>query len=90
MAELAWREDEVLETFRQETVRHEVAYLLDIRDGPVLVYAVEAADLDQAGRAVETHPLPIDREHRQVMHEAFDGRFPAECLPDIRSAADRP
>ena len=83
MAELAQREEEVRETFRQETVRHEVAYLVESGDGPLLVYAIEAADLAEAARAVETHPLPIDHEHRQVMREVFDGAVPAECLLDM-------
>ena len=90
MADLARREEEVLETFRQETVRHEVAYLLESGDGPVLVYAIEAADLAQAARAVETQPLPIDLEHRRVMREAFDGVVPTECLLDIRLEGGQP
>jgi hypothetical protein len=83
MAELAQREDEVQETFRQETVRHELAYLIEGPDGPVLVYIIEAEDLEQAARAVREHPLPIDLEHRQVVTETLGDPFPAECLLDM-------
>jgi hypothetical protein len=83
MAELAQREDEVRATFRQETVRHELAYLIQGPDGPLLVYLIEADDLEQAARAVRDNPLPIDLEHRQVMAEVLGGPVPAECLLDM-------
>ena len=47
LAELMRRQDEVRETFAQETVRHEQAYLLATSDGPMLVYAMEAADFEE-------------------------------------------
>lgn len=83
MKELAQREEEVMETFRQETVRHEVAYLLTTSDGPLLVYAIEAESLAQA------RPLPIDLEHRQVMREAFAGVVAAECLLEMSVDSQR-
>jgi hypothetical protein len=52
MDELARRHDEVVVTFAQETVRHEAAWLLETSAGPILVYAIEADDLDEAQRAV--------------------------------------
>jgi Family of unknown function (DUF6176) len=36
MDELSRRRDEVLETFANETVRHEVGYLFETTDGPML------------------------------------------------------
>ena len=83
MAELSQRTEEVRETFRQETVRHEVAHLIDGADGPVLVYIVEADDLDQAARAFEENPYPIDLEHRRVMSEVLGEPVEAERLLDI-------
>jgi hypothetical protein len=80
MAELAERAPEVRETFRQETVRHELAYLVEGSERPILVYIIEAEDLDWASRAVEEHPLPIDLEHRQVMTQVLGAAVPAECL----------
>ena len=72
-AELMRRPDEVRETFVQETMRHEVAYILPGADGPVLVYAMEAEDHDHARQAVRASTLPIDLEHRAVMKECLDG-----------------
>ncbi len=84
MAELLQREAEVQETFRQETVRHELAYLLEGRVGPVLVYIIEAEDLEQPARAVQERPLPIEVDHRRVMTEALAEPVTAECLLDMK------
>ncbi len=83
MAELAQRHEEVQQTFRQETVRHELAYLIQGSDGPILVYIIEAEDLEQAARAVRENPLPIDLEHRQVMTEVLGDPVSAESLLDM-------
>jgi hypothetical protein len=82
MRELHERRDEVLETFEQETVRHEAVYFLETSDGPICVYAIEARDLDQATRAVEENPLPIDLDHRAAMSEALGEEIPAEMVLD--------
>lgn len=79
MAELNGRSDEVLATFAQEGVRHEAAYLLQTLEGPVLVYAVEAEDVERARRVAEASTLPIDLEHRRVMGETLAG--PADVEP---------
>lgn len=47
-------------TFAQEGVRHEQAYLLKTVEGPILVYAMEAADHDRAQAAYQRSSLPID------------------------------
>jgi hypothetical protein len=78
--ELERRHDEVVETFRQETVRHEVAYLLQDEEGPVLVYAIEADDLDQAREAFQASTLGIDVEHKEVMAEVLAGAATVEKL----------
>jgi hypothetical protein len=80
MGELIQRRNEVLETFEQETVRHEVAYLLPGRDGPILVYAIEAEDAEQAGKVFGASTLPIDIEHKRVMEAVLDGPAQAELL----------
>src|SRR5438045_1016611 len=41
MAELMARPHEVRQTFEQEGVRHEMAFLVEAREGPLLVYAIE-------------------------------------------------
>ncbi len=88
LAELNRRRDEVLETFAQETVRHEIAYLLDGADGPILVYVMEADDFDQARRAFQGSTLAIDAEHRQVINEVTDGAAPVESLYECRINGD--
>jgi len=85
MDELSRRRDEVLETFANETVRHEVGYLFETTDGPVLVYVVEAEDLKQAARAVEENPLPIDLEHRKVMQEVLEEPIRLDPILDLRA-----
>ena len=82
MAELAERREEVLETFANETVRHEVAYLMDTSNGLVLVYAIEAEDLDRASLAVVERPLAIDLEHRKVMTEILGEEIELEPILD--------
>ena len=85
MEELHRRRDEVLETFAQETVRHEAAWLMETAEGTILVYAIEAEDLEQAQRAITENPLPIDLEHRAVMDEVIEVPIELEQLLDERA-----
>jgi hypothetical protein len=82
LAELMRRQDEVRETFAQETVRHEQAYLLATSDEPMLVYAMEAADFERGRAAFLNSTLAIDSEHKQVMRDVLAGPAPAELLYD--------
>jgi hypothetical protein len=84
MAELNRRAEEVRETFRQETVRHEAAYLLRGEEGPILVYAIEAEDPELGHRVAASSSLPIDGEHRRVMRSALAGPADAELLYECR------
>lgn len=83
MEELGRREGEVLETFRNEGMRQERAFLLDGKDGPVLVYAMEAEDPELARRAFRDSALPVDHEHRKVMREVLWGPAGVEELLDV-------
>jgi hypothetical protein len=80
LAELMRRKDEVRETFKQETVRHEQGYLLNTADGTVLIYVIEAEDLEQASRVYKNSTLPIDFEHRQIMEQALGDAIHVELL----------
>jgi hypothetical protein len=71
LAELNARADEVRETFRNETVRAEQAYIVPGAAGPLLVYVMEAADFAHAAKAVAASPYKIDSEHRAVMKECL-------------------
>jgi hypothetical protein len=89
MAELTRRSTEVLETFANEGVRHEQAYLLKTSEGPILIYAMEAADHDQAAFAFQHSTLPIDQEHRRVMKQVLAERANVELLYECKAEGDR-
>jgi hypothetical protein len=74
------RMDEVRATFKQEGVHHEIAWLMQGRDGPVMVYAVEVDDPEASRRALEASTLPIDYEYRQLMEEVTAGPAATEKL----------
>jgi hypothetical protein len=84
MAQLGQRAEEVRQTFRQEGVRHEQAFLLRDAQGLVLVYAHEVDDPSAAHAAYAASTLPIDLEHRQQMAAALGGPADAELLYDVR------
>jgi uncharacterized protein DUF6176 len=83
LAELTSRAVEVRETFANEGVTHERAYLLTTTDGPVLIYAMEAEDHQKARDAYQHSTLPIDQQHRQVMREVLAEPAGAELLYDM-------
>ena len=85
MAQLNSRRSEVQATFKQEGVRHEMAYLIDGADGPVLIYAMEADDHEHAAAAYAESSLPIDLEHRRIMKQVLGDRVPRELLYECRS-----
>ena len=83
LAELSARAGEVRATFVDETVRHEQAFILQTVDGPVLVYAMEAADFDRGREAFARSKHAIDEEHKQVMGECLGDRLKVEPLYDV-------
>jgi hypothetical protein len=80
LAELMERQDEVRETFIQETVRHEQAFIIDGPDGSILVYVIEAENIELGRRAFGASLLPIDIEHKKVMRETLSERLDVEPL----------
>jgi hypothetical protein len=80
LEELSRRQGEVRETFAREGVRHEQAYLLKTQDGPVLIYAMEARDHEQAAAAFQASTLSIDEQHKRVMARVLAGKADAELL----------
>ena len=83
LAELSARADEVRATFVDETVRHEQAFVLQTVDGPVLVYAMEADDLDRGREAFTRSKHAIDEEHKKVMGECLRDRLEVQPLYDV-------
>ena len=85
MAELTRRSAEVRETFAQEGMRHEQAFLLDTADGCVLIYAMEAADHERAASAFRNSTLPIDVEHKRIMAQVLGDSANVELLFDCQA-----
>ena len=79
LAELNRRQEEVRETFAQESVRHEQAYLIPSSDGAILVYAMEAEAHKRARHAFQVSTLPIVAAHKRAMGEALGDKIPVEC-----------
>ncbi|HUC12922.1 MAG TPA: DUF6176 family protein [Acidimicrobiales bacterium] len=77
------RREEALATLIDEGCRHEQAYLIDGADGPVIVYVMEVADVEESERAAEASAHPIDTDHKRVMALALGDRVPAELLLDL-------
>ena len=71
------RQDEVRETFIQETVRHEQVFIIRGEDGPLLIYVTEAR---ARGAAFQSSQLPIDLEHRRVMNEVLAEKLQVKPL----------
>jgi len=90
LGELMQRQDEVRETFVQESVRHEKAFIIPGSNDPVLVYAMEIGDPEQARRAFETSTLPIDTEHKKVMKETLGDAIEVDTVYDCAILPEGP
>jgi hypothetical protein len=77
------RADEVRQTFAQEGVRHEQAYLLHTSDGPLVIYVEEVEDYEASAAAFRTSTLLIDAEHRAVMTSAIESVVPTTLAFDM-------
>lgn len=77
------RRAEALATLVDETCTHEQAFLIDGKDGPVIVHVMEVADVERSRRAPEISVHPIDADHRRVMRRALGDTVAAECLLDL-------
>jgi Family of unknown function (DUF6176) len=71
MDELGRREKEAHETMAADTITHEVAYLLDVNDGPIFVSAMFAEDPEHADRMRFASTHPIAEKYREVMHDVL-------------------
>jgi hypothetical protein len=84
LRELGSRADEVRETFRDETVRAEQAYIIAGESGPLLVYVIEAEDIERGAKAFAASRHRIDAEHKAVMQECLAEPLKLEPLYDMR------
>ena len=88
LAELASRQDEARQSLAQEGTRHEQLYVLPGADGAVLVYVMEAEDVQQAYSAYGASQLSIDVEHRAVLAQVLEA--PLEIAPLYECSAVPP
>jgi hypothetical protein len=72
LAELATRQDEARQSLAQEGTRHEQLYVLPGAEGSVLVYVMEAEDVQRAYSAYGASQLPIDLEHQAVLAQVLE------------------
>ena len=79
LAELATRQDEARQSMAHEGTRHEQLYVLPGADGAVLVYVMEADDVQKALAAYGASQLPIDGAHRAVLAQVLEA--PPEIGP---------
>lgn len=72
LAELATRQEEARQSLAQEGTRHEQLYVLPDAEGSVLVYVMEAEDVQRAYSAYGASQLPIDLEHQAVLAQVLE------------------
>jgi hypothetical protein len=92
LAELNSRAEEVRETFRDETVRAEQAYIVpgDRGDrGPLLVYVMEADNFARGSKTFAASRHKIDTEHREVMRECLAESLELGPLYDVALQSQR-
>lgn len=77
------RRAEALATLVDETCGHEQVLLIEGKDGPVVVYVMEVADVERSRRAAEQSSHPIDADHRRVIQRAVGDAVPSEMLLDL-------
>ena len=82
-AELNARAEEVRDTFRDEGVQHEQAFILPTSEGPVLVWTPQLNDPDEANRVFAKSSHTIDIEHDRVLRECLDGRIALSPVLDV-------
>jgi uncharacterized protein DUF6176 len=83
LAELNSRAAEVRETFHDETVRAEQAYIVAGQEGPLLVYVTQADDLPRGAKAFAESKHQIDAEQKAVMRECLAGSLKLKPLYDV-------
>ena len=89
LAELNARAEEVRETFRDETVRAEQAYIVPGDRRPLLVYAMEAEDFEHGAKAFASSRHKIDTEHREVMRDCLAESLELSPLYDVALRSTR-
>jgi hypothetical protein len=78
------RRQEALATLVEEGCTHEQAYLIEGKEGPVVIYVMEVADEEASREAARSSRHPIDEDHNRVMEETIGEDVFCELLLDLR------
>lgn len=70
--EIREREEEAVETLREEGMHAETAFVEHTDEGDFLVYYMKADDIERVYEAYENSSHAIDREHKRVMREVLE------------------
>ena len=76
--ELTRRQDEVLETLRNEGVLMEACFLAP--DEESVYYFLEVEDFEKALKAYDASPYPLDEEHRRHKGASMEEVAKLRCL----------
>ena len=71
LLELNTRSAEVKQSFHDESVRGEQGFIVPTSDGPILVYVIEAENIERGRQAYATSTHEIDRQHKEIMSECL-------------------
>jgi hypothetical protein len=77
------RRIEALATLAEEGCSHEQAFLIEGKDGPVVIYVMEVDDVERSREGAASSQHQIDADHKRVMQAAVGGPVPAELLLDL-------
>lgn len=87
------RREEALATLADERCAHEQAVLVEGSNGPVLVQAMEVADVTHSEAAASQSPHPIGAEHKAVMQHVLGDpselRYCSTSIPGAQGVAPR-
>jgi hypothetical protein len=78
------RRPEALATLVDEGCTHEKVYLVEGKDGPVVIYVMEVGDIQASRDAVRSSTHQIDADHQRVIGRAIGDDVPSELLLDLR------
>jgi hypothetical protein len=77
------RRPEALETLVDEGCTHEQVFLVEGKDGPVVIYVMEVGDVRVSRQAARSSTHQIDADHELVIGRAIGDDVPSELLLDL-------
>jgi hypothetical protein len=87
-AEITRRQDEALETLRDESIFIESFFLEQATDGDYLIAYIRAESLEQSQKAVEKSVHAIDAYHQAFKKECWESGKRLEVLVDLNRVGE--